>query len=137
MAKQPKQPKQVQVLARYIHKTDGKPNGRISYLVRSSNGKDTYCTTLIDGKASGCSCPSKKPCYHMTQLEAKEAARTPIKAVAVKVAKSDESTSKQLIKSVDVAQKVESFKQSWGKPARQKEDWTESAPLNRQGYHLI
>ena len=70
-----KQPKQVQVLACYIHKTDGKPNGRISYLVRSSNGEDTYCTTLIDGKASGCSCPSKKPCYHMTQLEAKEAAR--------------------------------------------------------------
>ena len=80
MARQPKQPKQVQVLARYIHKTDGKPNGRISYLVRSSNGKDTYCTTLIEGKASGCSCPSKKPCYHMTQLEEREAARKPVES---------------------------------------------------------
>jgi hypothetical protein len=67
-----KTPKQVQILARYIHKTDGKPNGRISYLVRSSDGKSEYCTTLIDGHAVGCSCPSRKPCYHEKQLEARE-----------------------------------------------------------------
>src|SRR2546429_2020902 len=78
-----KQPKQVQIIARYIHKTDGKPNGKVSYLVRSSDGKTEYCTTLIDGKASGCSCPSHKPCYHMSQLEAKEQER---KEVASKLA---------------------------------------------------
>jgi hypothetical protein len=67
--------KQVQVLARYAHKTDGKLNGIVTYCVKSSNGKDTYCTTLINGKASGCSCPSHKPCYHMKGLEAKEQER--------------------------------------------------------------
>ncbi len=70
-----KTPKQVQVLAKYTHKTDGKPNGRISYLVRSSDGKSEYCTTLQDGHAVGCSCPSKRPCYHEKQLEQKEAGR--------------------------------------------------------------
>lgn len=67
--------KEVLVLARYAHKTNGKLNGTVSYLVRSSNGKDTYCMTLIEGKASGCSCPSRKPCYHMKGLENKESAR--------------------------------------------------------------
>lgn len=65
--------KQVQIIARYTHKN--RENGTVSYLVRSSNGKSTYCCTLINGKASGCSCPSRKPCYHMTQLEAKEQER--------------------------------------------------------------
>lgn len=68
--------KQVQVLARYAHKTDGQLNGIVTYCVRSSNGKDFYYTTLINGKASGCSCPAKKPCYHMTQLAALEVARS-------------------------------------------------------------
>jgi len=70
-----KQSKEVQIIARYIHKTNGKPNGTISYLVRASNGKDTYCTTIVNGQARGCTCPSHKPCYHMKQLEQKEAAR--------------------------------------------------------------
>lgn len=69
--------KQVQIIARYTHRNreTGMANGTVSYLVRSSNGKSTYCCTLINGKASGCSCPSRKPCYHMTQLEAKEQER--------------------------------------------------------------
>ena len=70
--------KEVKIICKYIHKSNGKPNGRISYLVRSSNGKDIYCTTLMDGKASGCSCPSKKPCYHMIQLVAIETAHKPV-----------------------------------------------------------
>lgn len=66
--------KEVQVIARYIHKDreTGKPNGTVSYLVRSSDGKSQYCTTLVDGKASGCSCPSRGNCYHKKQLEARE-----------------------------------------------------------------
>lgn len=78
-----KAPKQVTVIARYAHKTQGKLNGIVSYAVRSSNGKDIYCTTLINGKASGCGCPAHKPCYHMVQLEQKEQER---KAVAEVVA---------------------------------------------------
>ncbi len=63
--------KQVQVLTRY----EIKRNGHVVYTVRSSNGQDTYTTTLVNGKATGCSCASRKPCYHMAQLEAKEASR--------------------------------------------------------------
>jgi len=66
--------KDVQVLARYIHKTDGKPNGIVTYCVKSSNGKDFYYTTIINGEATGCSCPSrsKNGCYHKNQLAARE-----------------------------------------------------------------
>jgi hypothetical protein len=68
--------KEVTILARYAHKTNGKLNGTVTYLVKSSDGTTKYCTTLIEGKASGCSCPAHKPCYHMKGLEKKEAART-------------------------------------------------------------
>jgi hypothetical protein len=71
MAKQCKAAKQVQVIARYQLKR----NGHVVYLLRSSNGVDTYTTTLINGRASGCSCPATKPCYHMRQLETREAER--------------------------------------------------------------
>lgn len=67
--------KEVKVIARYAHKTNGKLNGLVTYAVRSSNGETIYCSTLINGKASGCSCPSHKPCYHMKGLEQKESAR--------------------------------------------------------------
>lgn len=60
--------KQVHIIARVeIKKSD-----LVVYKVRSSNGTDTYQTTFYNGKASGCSCPSYKPCYHMTQLQARE-----------------------------------------------------------------
>jgi hypothetical protein len=67
--------KEVQITARYAHKTNKKFNGLVTYAVLSSDGTTLYCTTLVNGKASGCSCPSHKPCYHMKGLEAKEAAR--------------------------------------------------------------
>lgn len=63
--------KTVKVIARYTNKQ----TGTVSYLVESSDGTSQYCTTLIDGKASGCSCPAHSKCYHKTQLEAKEAER--------------------------------------------------------------
>src|SRR5882762_2027750 len=67
--------KEVKITARYAHKTNGKFNGLVTYAVRSSNGEVIYCTTLVDGKATGCSCPAHSKCYHKTQLEAKEAER--------------------------------------------------------------
>ncbi len=70
--------KQVQVLARY----EIRRNGHVVYTVRSSNGQDTYTTTLVNGKATGCSCASRKPCYHMAQLEEKEASRREDKRAA-------------------------------------------------------
>jgi hypothetical protein len=51
-------------------------NANVVYIVRSSNGVDTYNTTLVNGKAVGCTCPAYKPCYHMIQVEQKEAQRT-------------------------------------------------------------
>lgn len=69
--------KQVTIIARYAHKTNGQLNGTVTYLVKSSDGKSTYCTTIVNGEASGCSCPSrsKKGCYHKHQLQALEVAR--------------------------------------------------------------
>jgi hypothetical protein len=68
--------KQTVVIARYAHKTDGVLNGIVTYLVRSSDGESTYCTTLVQGKASGCSCKSRNGrCYHRTQLTVLEASR--------------------------------------------------------------
>jgi hypothetical protein len=65
--------KEVTIIARYQFKNDPR---KVVYLVRSSDGKSEYCTTLIDGVASGCSCPARNgKCYHRAQLEAREEAR--------------------------------------------------------------
>ena len=85
----------------------GKPNGKVSYLVRSSNGEEVYCTTMVNGEASGCSCPSRKPCYHMIQLTQRETARTAKMTLAKFVAsKADVSSTvavnKKSAKPVDV-----------------------------------
>jgi hypothetical protein len=63
--------KLVQVIARYTIKR----NGHVVYLVRSSSGKEQYTTTLVNGKATGCSCPAHGRCYHRTQLEQREQER--------------------------------------------------------------
>ena len=73
-----KSEKKVIISARYALKRNGKLTGTVCYRVLSSNGKDHYCCTLINGRAVGCDCPARKPCYHMKQLEAIEAARTTI-----------------------------------------------------------
>ena len=64
--------KQVTVIARVQFKCDDR---KVVYLVRASNGTDQYETTMFDGKATGCTCPSKKPCYHMKGVEALESKR--------------------------------------------------------------
>ena len=102
MATTTKAAKQVQIVARYAHKTDGKLNANVTYAVRSSNGKSIYCTTLIEGKASGCSCPSRYGrCYHRTQLEALEAKREVV-AIAEPV----------LVEAEQVAEPVEEYRMS-------------------------
>jgi hypothetical protein len=49
---------------------------KVVYKVRSSDGTQQYETYLFDGKATSCTCPAKKPCYHMVQVQAKEIERT-------------------------------------------------------------
>lgn len=61
----------VTVLTRYQIKR----NGHVVYTALSSNGVDRYTVTLVNGKATGCDCPARKPCKHMNACEAKEAAR--------------------------------------------------------------
>jgi hypothetical protein len=58
--------KQVQIIGRVQFKSDAR---KVVYLNRSSDGVSQYETSLFDGKATGCSCPSRKPCYHMEQSE--------------------------------------------------------------------
>jgi hypothetical protein len=69
--------KEVTVIATYYHKNveTGELTGVVTHLVRASNGVDTYTTTLIDGKATGCSCAARGNCYHKRGLEAKAVAR--------------------------------------------------------------
>lgn len=62
----------VQIIARVEFKSDSR---KVVYLVRSSKGDATYQTTLFDGRATSCTCPAMKPCYHMVQLERSEQAR--------------------------------------------------------------
>jgi hypothetical protein len=72
MARQQKIVKEATFIARIQFKCDHR---KVIYLARSSNGVDQHETTLFDGKATSCSCPSKKPCYHMKAAEAREEAR--------------------------------------------------------------
>ncbi len=72
MAKTATAIKEVTILARVEFKNDAR---KVVYKVLSSNGKDTYMTSLFNGKACSCDCISRKPCYHMTGCEAHEAAR--------------------------------------------------------------
>jgi hypothetical protein len=74
-----KQIKTVQVIARIEFKSDSR---KVVYQVRSSNGADIYHTSLFEGRACSCTCPSYKPCYHMVQLEALEAAHREAKETA-------------------------------------------------------
>lgn len=47
----------------------------VVYTVRSSNGVDTYHTTLVDGHATGCDCAARSACRHMTACTANESTR--------------------------------------------------------------
>jgi hypothetical protein len=85
-----KQAKEVQVIARYAHKTNGKLNGNVSYLVRNGGGKE-YCITLASNGNTACnhhepakkldipeSCESSKggrKCYHIKACQKQEEVR--------------------------------------------------------------
>ena len=71
MTQTAKQVKQVQIIARYVIKR----TGAVVSLVRSSKGDATYCTTIINDKATGCTCDSRRPCKHMKACEIVEANR--------------------------------------------------------------
>ncbi len=44
----------------------------VVYKVRSSDDTQDYEVTIVRGKVNNCSCISRKPCYHMTGVAAKE-----------------------------------------------------------------
>lgn len=63
--------KTVQIIARVQFKNDAR---KVVYLVRGSKGEQ-YETYMFDGKATSCTCPAHKPCYHMSGCEQKESER--------------------------------------------------------------
>jgi hypothetical protein len=69
--------KPIRIIARYWLKK----SGHIVYKVEASDGQGFYCTTVIDGHATGCTCPGHerghRTCKHMVHCEEREAARTP------------------------------------------------------------
>lgn len=66
--------KVVQIKCRVQFKDDDR---KVVYQVRSSNGVSAYQVFLFAGKATSCECASRKPCYHMIQVEQYEAATAP------------------------------------------------------------
>ncbi|MEO6891210.1 MAG: hypothetical protein ABI324_19670 [Ktedonobacteraceae bacterium] len=72
----------VNIIARYFVKK----TGFVVYAVRSSDGTSVYYTTLdTRGHATGCTCPARKPCKHMHQMEAREQARREVAAPVAEV----------------------------------------------------
>jgi hypothetical protein len=64
----------VVIVARVTFKAPEKAGWTV-YIVRSSDGATTYQTMLVDGHATGCTCPARKPCKHMVACEVAEAAK--------------------------------------------------------------
>lgn len=62
--------KTVIVTARYALKR----NGHVIYACRGSHD-ETYCTTVINGIATGCGCPARLRCKHMDTCQQLEQAR--------------------------------------------------------------
>lgn len=44
----------------------------VIYKVRSSDDTRDYNVTVIRGKVNNCDCDSRKPCYHMRDVQARE-----------------------------------------------------------------
>lgn len=44
----------------------------VVYICLSSDGVTKYRTTLVDGIATGCTCPARTGCYHKTTCQAQE-----------------------------------------------------------------
>jgi len=50
----------------------GDDGSLVVYTVLSSDASQTYQTTLVNGVAKSCTCPSRQRCYHMSGCEARE-----------------------------------------------------------------
>ena len=139
--------KQVKIIARIAYKRNPKA---VKYIVRSSNGVDQYETTIYNGKATGCTCPATKPCYHMNQLEAKEQQRSEAtQAVAqaeqivadaqadVRAARFAELFAKYDYRQAEKAAKASARSSSWlidlPAPPEVPSSWVESVPLAERG----
>lgn len=95
-------PKVVTVIARYSIKR----NGHVVYTFRGSHGEE-YCTTLVNGHATGCTCAARSRCKHMAHAEAKEQARTAhVEAVAAAGDKSYEQAVNEAYAQLGVTKKV-------------------------------
>ncbi len=44
----------------------------VIYKVRSSDDTQDYDVTVVNGKVNNCTCAARKPCYHMTGVQARE-----------------------------------------------------------------
>jgi hypothetical protein len=76
--RKPATKKELTIIARYTLKR----NGHVCYSYRpSKKDEQPYCTTVIAGHATGCTCPARTtfkkrvPCKHMTHAESLEQAR--------------------------------------------------------------
>src|SRR5260221_11381183 len=47
----------------------------VVYTVRSSDDTQDYHVTVVRGKVNNCDCISRKPCYHMRDVQVREDAR--------------------------------------------------------------
>lgn len=70
-----KQQQPIISIARYAIKMGGQFTGVIVHLVRSSDGVTTYRVTALNGRTSGCTCPSRKGCKHRAHVEQVEQIR--------------------------------------------------------------
>lgn len=69
-----------------------KRNGHVIYLCRGSHGEQ-YNTTVINGKATGCTCPARTTCKHMKhcqELEANRPVATPVVTIGEAMAQANE-----------------------------------------------
>lgn len=64
--------KELTIIARAQFKNNPKAAG---YQVLSSNGVDKYEVTVYAGRVTHCTCPARKPCYHMTGVQEYEDVR--------------------------------------------------------------
>jgi hypothetical protein len=67
---------QVQKQADIRYRVELKNRDIVVYKVVSSNGVDVYDVTVVRGHVNNCTCISRKPCYHMSGVQARENAHT-------------------------------------------------------------
>jgi hypothetical protein len=75
------------IIARIVFQDDPR---KVIYIVRSSSDATVqYQVHMFDGKACSCTCPSRKPCKHMSRCEAQEQERTRKQQIEAEIARID------------------------------------------------